>query len=71
MARRQIVVNLPLKMDDQEHAELANAIWALAIGATSIQVLAPDADALNAEMDRLWKIAPEWTGTEWRRPPRT
>lgn len=69
MTCRQILVNLPSDMDDRDHAELANAIWAVAFGASSIEVVAPNPDAVNAEMDRLWKIAPEWTGTEWRRPP--
>lgn len=68
MTQRQILVNLPTKMNDHDHAELANAIWAVAFGATSIEVLAPDADAVNSEMDKLWKVAPEWTGHEWRRP---
>lgn len=67
MAARRIIINLPQGMDDHDHAELANAIWAVAFGATSIEVLAPDAAAVNAEMDRLWKIAPEWNGTSWRR----
>lgn len=68
MSQRQILVNLPRTMDDRDHAELANAIWAVAFGASSIEVVAPDVDVVNSEMDRLWKIAPEWTGKQWCRP---
>lgn len=68
MASRQIIVNLPIDMEDADHAELANAIWAVAYGADSIEVVAPNSTAVNDAMDNLWKTAPEWTGTSRRRP---
>lgn len=70
MASRRIIVNLPIDMEDRDHAELANAIWAVAYGADSIELVAPNATAVDDAMDNLWKTAPEWTGSNWRRPTR-
>lgn len=64
-------MHLPASIDDEEHADLANAVWAVAFGADSVEVDAPNADAVNAKMDELWKHAPEWTSRGWRRPRRT
>jgi hypothetical protein len=71
--KRTITLHLPEDLDDREHAELANVVWM--IGATSrmwgkapsagaVEVDAPDPDAVYAEMDKLWKAAPEWIRTE-------
>lgn len=68
MTSRKIVVELPDSMTDAEHAELANAVWASAIGASAILIEAQDVDAVSREMDRQWKEAPEWTGRGWRKP---
>lgn len=70
MSQRKIIVHLPDQMSDRDQAELANALWAVAFGATSVEVEAPDADVVNDEMDRLWKAAPELTSRGWTRGSR-
>lgn len=67
MSKRMIIVHLPADMSDSEQAELANGLWGVAFGARSIEVVAPDADAVNDEMDRMWKASPELTPQGWAR----
>lgn len=67
MSQRKIIVHLPEDMSDAEHAELANGIWAIAFGASSIEIEAPSSDAVNQEMDRFWKAAPRLTPKGWTR----
>lgn len=67
MSKRQIIVHLPGTMSDDDQAELANSLWAVAVGASSVEVVAPDADAVNKAMDRMWKAAPEFTANGWTR----
>jgi len=67
MPKRQIIVHLPAEISDDDHAELANGLWAVACGASSVEVVAPDVDAVNEAMDRIWKSAPEFTARGWTR----
>ena len=67
MARRKIIVHLTDDMSDSKQAELANGVWAIAFGAISVEVEAPDVEAVTQEMDRLWKAAPELTPKGWTR----
>ena len=67
---RRIIVHLPANMSDEEHADLANAVWAVAFSADSVEVDAPDVEAVNSQMNVIWKQAPEWTARGWTRPRR-
>jgi len=55
-------------MTVEDQADLANAVWAIAVGAEAMEVVAPNVEAVNKAMDDLWKRAPEWSGKGWRRP---
>ena len=56
----QIVVHLPPNLNVEQHADLANAIWAIAPGGSSVEVRGRNIDQVNAAMDERWKDAPEW-----------
>lgn len=61
----QIVVHLPPNLDTEQHADLANAIWAIAPGGSSVEVRGKNVDQVNAAMDERWKDVPEWdTGSK-------
>jgi len=55
---RKIIVHLPANMSDEEHADLANAVWAVAFGADSVEVDAPDVEAVNSQMNVIWNRPP-------------
>ena len=65
----QIIVHLPVNVSEVAHADLANAIWAIAPEGSSVEVRGVNADGVNATMDERWKDVPEWDATtkSWKK----
>lgn len=54
------ILHLPPDYSTADHADLVNAVWAIAPAGSSVEVEGPDVDAVHEAMDAQWKDVPQW-----------
>ncbi|WP_130014795.1 hypothetical protein [Serinicoccus sediminis] len=59
----RVVLHLAPKLGTAEHADMANAVSAIAPPGSSVEVDGVDSDKVNEAMDARWTDVPKWDKT--------